>query len=64
MWPNVGEDENIGNYGYIAIWFYGYIGDISIDILTQNIGMSKLMKIMKISKKTLKNYIRCRNRHF
>ena len=39
MWPNVGEDENIDNYGYIAIWFYGYIGDISIDILTQNIGM-------------------------
>ena len=34
------NDENIDNH--MVLWFYGYIGDISMDILEKNIDKPKI----------------------
>ena len=50
------------------LWFYGYIGyirDLSVNILTQNIDEVKINKNSKnIKTNSKKNYIRNKNRYF
>ena len=48
----------------LVLQFYEYIGYILIVILTQNIGDIKINENLKILRKTLKNYIRSKNRYF
>ena len=48
-----------------VIWFHKYIGDISTDVLIQNIGKVKINENYEnIKKNSKKNYIRSKNRHF
>ena len=57
-------DKNIGNHIYIGIQFYGYIKNISTDILENNLSSLKLIKTYKNIEKNSKNDVINNNRYF